>query len=114
MVWLLTSQDKKDCKSTEYIFLNILTIYTNDWSAFWHVYCYNIYFFFCEISKYVQAESKLAHFDWHLWKGLACLPSWLGIMNTGWLGSIRSKFFFANEVYNFRGCPIKRDAFLTG
>ena len=38
MVSLLNSQGMKSCKSRESFCLSILTIYTNDWSTFWHIY----------------------------------------------------------------------------
>ena len=114
MVSLLNSQGMKNCKSTESFCLSILTIYTNDWSPFWHVYCYHVYFFFCEISKYVQAKNRLAHLDWHFRSGLACLPSWLGLMNTGWLGSIQSDIFLQMKFIIFKAVPSNRLPYYLG
>ena len=76
-------------KSTESFCLTILAIYTNDWSPIWHVYCYHVYFFFCEIPKYVQAKNRLAHLDWHFMEWASMLTNLAGIMmNTGWFGSL--------------------------
>ena len=63
MISLLNSQETKSCKSRKSFCLSILTIYTNDWSIFWHVYWCHVYFFLCEIPKYVQAKNRLAHLD---------------------------------------------------
>ena len=57
MVWLLNSQGMKNCKSTESFCPSILTIYTNDWSPFWHVYCYHICFSFLHV-----ISSLFSHF----------------------------------------------------
>ena len=79
MVWLLNSQGMKNSKSTESFCVSILTIYTNDWCPFWHVYCCHVYFFFCEIPKYVQAKSKLVHLDWHFMEW----ASWIWWIQSG-------------------------------
>ena len=104
MVSLLNSQGMKSCKSRESFCLSILTIYTKDWSTFWHVCCCHIYFFFCEVSKYVRFYGS----------GLASLSSWLGMVNAGWLGSIQSEIFLQMKFIIFQGCPIKQAAFLPG
>ena len=57
MVWLLNSQGMKNCKSTESFCPSIPTIYTNDRSPFWHVYCYHICFFFLHV-----ISSLFSHF----------------------------------------------------
>ena len=112
MVWLLNSQGMKNCKSTESLCLSILTIYTNDWSPFWYVYCCHVYFFFCEIPKYVQAKNRLAYLDWHFMEWASMLTKLVGY-NEYRLGRFhRIRNFFANEIYHFQGCPIKHAVFL--
>ena len=46
------------------------------------------------------------------WIGLACLPSWLGMMNTGWLVSIRSELFLQMKIIILEA--VKQAAFLPG
>ena len=43
-----------------------------------------------------------------LWSGLAWLPSWLGMMNTGWLGSIWSEIFLQMEFIIINVFPSNR------
>ena len=43
--------------------------------------------------------------------GLAHLPNWLGMVNSGWLGFMWSEVFFAKEIYHF---SIKQATFLPG
>ena len=47
-------------------------------------------------------------------KGPAHLPSWLGMMNTGWLSSMRSEVPLQMKFIIFQGCPTKRGASLLG
>ena len=47
-------------------------------------------------------------------KGPAHLPSWLGMMNTGWLSSMRSEVSLQMKYIIFQGCPTKRGASLLG
>ena len=54
----------KNCKSRESFCLSMLTIYTNVWSTFWHVYWCHVYFAFCKIPTCGQAKNKLTHLDW--------------------------------------------------
>ena len=49
-----------------------------------------------------------------LWSGLACLPSWLGMINTGWLGSIRSEIFLQMKFVIFKAAPLNRLLFYLG
>ena len=49
-----------------------------------------------------------------LWSGLACLPSWLGMMNTGWLGSIQSETFLQMKFIIFKAVPSNRLPFYLG
>ena len=39
--------------------------------------------------------------------GLACLPSWLGMVNADWLCSMRSEIFLQMKFIIFQGCPTK-------
>ena len=109
----------RNCKSIESTCLSMLTIQINDWSTFWHVYCCHVFYFFVWDSQYVQAYNNL------LWRagltglafygsGIACLLSWLSMVNAGWLGSIQSESFLHKKFIIFQGCPTKQAAFLTG
>ena len=106
MVSLLNSQGMKSYKSRESFCLSILTIFTNDWSTLRHIYWCHVYFLFCEISKYVQTKSRLAHLDWGFME--------VGMVNSGWLGSIWSEIFSQMKFIIFQGCPIKQAVFLPG
>ena len=44
--------------------------------------------------------------------GLACLPSWLGVVNAGWVGAVRSEIFLQMEFIIFQGYSTKLTAFL--
>ena len=44
--------------------------------------------------------------------GLACLISWLEMVNAGWLDSMRSEILFEIKFIIFQGCPTKHAAFL--
>ena len=44
--------------------------------------------------------------------GLACLPSWLGMMNAGWLYSMRSEIFLQMKFIIFQGYPTKLPFYL--
>ena len=57
-----------------------------------------MFFFFCEIDTSTDI----------LWSKLACLPSWLGLMNAGWLGSIRSEIFLQIKFIIFKAVPSNR------
>ena len=46
--------------------------------------------------------------------GLASLPSWLGMVNAGWLGYIRSEIFLQMKFIIFQGCPSKKAVLLPG
>ena len=46
--------------------------------------------------------------------GLAYLPSWLEMVNAGWLISMRSEMFLRTKFIVFQGCPIKQAAFSHG
>ena len=102
----------KSCKSRESFCLSILTIYTNDWSTFWHVYWCHVYFIFYEIlDKCKPRTDWLASIGFY-GSGLARLPSWLGMVNASWLGSIRSEIFLQMKFFIFQGCPIKQASLL--
>ena len=49
-----------------------------------------------------------------LWSGLACLPSWLGMMNIGWLGSIQLEIFLQLKFIIFKAVPSNRLSFYLG
>ena len=57
-----------------------------------------MFFFFCEIDTSTDI----------LWSKLAYLPSWLGLMNAGWLGSIRSEIFLQIKFIIFKAVPSNR------
>ena len=94
------------------------TTYLNKyWSTFWQCLLLPCLFFFCEIPKYVLSK--------HLWwagppglafygSGLACLLSWLDMINAGWLSSMQSEILLQMEFIIFQGCPTKQAAFLPG
>ena len=114
MVWLLNSQGIQNCKSTESFCRSILAIYTNDWSTFWYVYCCCVYFFSGKFLNVCKPRTT----TYPLWQpgppglafygsGLACLPSWLGMVNAGWLCSMRSEIFLQMKFIIFQGCPTK-------
>ena len=45
--------------------------------------------------------------------GLVCFPSWLGMLNARWLGSMRSgKSSLKMKFTIFQGCPTKQAAFV--
>ena len=102
MVWLFTSQGMKNCKSTESFCLSILTIYTNDWSPFWHFYCYHVFFSSTRFLNMCKPRTGWPTWIDILWSGLACLPSWLGMMNTSWF-SFTCSFF---SEFSFHCCNI--------
>ena len=121
MFWLLASQGMKNYKSTESFCLSILFTQIIGLLKFWHVYCCHGYFFsviFLNICKprttfYLllgPCQSGLAFYG----KGPAHLPSWLGMMNTGWLSSMRSEVPLQMKFIIFQGCPTKRGASLLG
>ena len=104
MVWLLNSQGMKNCRCTESFRLSILTIYTNGWSPFWHVHCCHVYFFFCEVPKYVQAKSRLAHLDWKFMDWASMLTKLAGYDEYRLACFHPIRTFLANENYHSRGC----------
>ena len=115
MVSLLNSQGMKSCKSRESFCLSILTIYTNDWSTFWHVYWCHVYFFFCEIPKYVQTKNRLAHFDWDFmevgWQ--VCWAYWRWWMQADTIPS-DLKFSCKWNLSFFKAVPSNRLSFHLG
>ena len=44
--------------------------------------------------------------------GSACLLSWLGMVNAGWLGSMQSEIFLMMKLIIFQVCSTKQAAFL--
>ena len=120
IIELSNFQEMKNWRSTESFCLSILTIYKNDWSTFWHVYCCHVYFFSV---RFLNRWKLSATFylrqmtGWPTWIGIsgngsACFPSGLGMMNAGCLGSMRSESFLQTKFIIFQGCPTKQAAFL--
>ena len=77
-------------------------------------------FFFCEVPICASLEQSF----YRLWRagpprsafygsGLACLPSWLRMVNGGWLISMWSEIFLQMKFIIFQGCPTKQAAFLS-
>ena len=42
------------------------------------------------------------------------MQSWLGMVNAGWLGSMRSEILLQMKFITFQGCSIKQTFFLPG
>ena len=98
----------KICKNAESFCLRILAIYTNDWSAFWHVYCSHVYFLCVRFLNVCNLRTTFYLLWWadppglaFYGKGIEWLLSWLGAVNAGRLGSMQSKSFLENEIYHF-------------
>ena len=119
MVRLLNSQGMKNCKGTESSSRSILAIYRNDWSTFWYVYCFYVYFFSGKFRNVRKPRTTL----YPLWQpdppglafygsGLACLPSWLGMINVGWLCSMLLDIFCKWNLSFFKAVSPKQPAFL--
>ena len=121
MVWLLNSQGMKNSKSKESFCLSILTIYTNDWSTFWHVYCCHVYFYFARFLNMCKPRTTLYLICWADSPGLAfygwgivCLPSWLAMVNVGWLNSMRPEIFLQMKFIIFMVVSLNRLPFYLG
>ena len=120
MVWLLNSQEMKNCKNTESFYLSILTIYTNDWSPFLTCLLLPCVYFFSARFLNMYRHRTTFYLFWQAGplglifygSGLACLLSWLGMENTCWHGSIRSEIFLQTKFIIFQGWPTKQTAFL--
>ena len=111
MVSLLNSQGMKSCKSRESFCLSILTIYTNDWSTFWHIY-WSYIFSSVRFLNMCKARTGWPASIRFLWKW-ASKPAELagdGECRLTQFHPIRN--FLANEIYLFQGCPIKQAVFL--
>ena len=96
---------------------SILAIYINDWSTVWYVYC--CYVFFCSGKFLDMCKPRTTTFPLTDWptlafygSGLACLPSWLGMVNAGWLCSMRSEILLQMKVILFQSCPTKLPFYL--
>ena len=90
------------------------TIYTNDWSPFWLVYCYRVYLFFCEITKHMQPKNRLVYLDWHFIECASMLTKLAGYDEYRLTGFHPIRIFLANKIHHFQGCLIKQAAFLPG
>ena len=77
-------------------------------------------FFFCDVPICASLEQSF----YCLWRagspgsafygsGVVCLPSWLGMVNGGWLISMWSEIFLQMKFIIFQGCPTKQAAFLS-
>ena len=109
----MNSQGMKNCKNTESLCLIILTIYTNDWSAYicWHIYCRHAFFSarfwnMCKPRKtfyllWQDSPHALAFYG----SGQACLLSWLGMVNSSCLSSMRSEIFLQMKFSFFKAVP---------
>ena len=111
MVWLLNSQWMENCKSTESFCLSIITVYTNNWSTFWHVYCCRVYFF-CEFLNMCKPRT-----GWPTW--IDILLKWASMLTQlpevgeciCWLGSMQSEVFITSCKLNlpfFKAVPPNR------
>ena len=97
------------------IILSQHTTYLHRWLVtFWYVYCCNVYIFSGKFLNVCKPRTT----TYPLWQpgppglafygsGLACLPSWLGMVNEGWLCSMRSEIFLQMKFIIFEGCPTK-------
>ena len=114
MIWILNSQGMKNYKNTESFCRSILAIYTNDCFTFWYVNCCYVSFFSAKLLNMCKPRTTA----YPLWQpgppgfafyesGLGCLSSWLGMVNAGWLCSMRPEFFLQIIFIIFQGCPTK-------
>ena len=101
----------KSSKNRGSFCLRILTIYTNDWSTFWHVYRCHVFSFFCEILKYVQTKSRLAHFDWGFMQD--CQAGWGWWMQADLVPS-NQKFSCKWNLSFFKAVPSNRQPAALG
>ena len=124
-LWFAYWAPKEWKTGTELFCLSILTIYLNDWSTFWYVYCCHFYLFPARFLNKCKPRTML----YFLWRaappelafygsGLVYLPSWLGMVNTSWLDSMRSKNFckwnlsffktiLPNKLFLYLGIPLQ-------
>ena len=110
----MNSQGMKNRKSRESFCRSKFTIYTNDWSTFLFVFCcYAFFFFFCGKFLNVCMPRTTTYLLWQpgpagltfYESGVACLPSWVGVVNAGWLCYMRSEIFWQMKFIIFRGFP---------
>ena len=116
LIIILSNNEK--LQSTESFCLRILTIYSNDWSTFWHVYFCHV--FFCEIAKYVQAKNNILPFltDWSTWIGI--LLKWASTFNElardgecRLAGFHAIKNFLENKIFHFSGLAHRTSSLFT-
>ena len=74
----------------------------------------HVYFFLCEFINMCKPSTGWSTSIDILWSGLACLPSWLGMVNTGWLGLIRSEIFLQMKFIVFKAVLSNRLPFYFG
>ena len=108
-------------KNTGSFCFSILTIYTNDWSTFWHVYCWHGYFF---SAKFLNTWKPRKTFYLLWWAS----PPWYNICGTGltyllswwgwWMqvGSVpyNQKFSCKYHLSFFEAAPLNRLPFYFG
>ena len=97
------------------IFLSQDTNYLHKWLVHFFTCLLVPCFFFCKNSKICAFQERddppwLAFYG----SGLASWPSWLGMVNAGWVGSIRSEIFFQMEFIILQACSIKQATSLRG
>ena len=104
----------KNRKSRESFCRSIFAIYIKDWSTFWYVNRCYVYFFCGKFLNMCMPRTT----TYPLWQpgppgltfygsGLACLSSWMGMVNADWLCSMRSEVFLQIKFITFKGCPTK-------
>ena len=98
MVSLLNSQEMKSCKSRESFCLNILTIYTNDWTTFWHVYWWFTVYWFLNMCRSRTGWCTSIRILWK-WASNPTELTGAGECRMTRFHPIRN--FLANEMYHF-------------
>ena len=117
MVRLLNFQVIKNCKSTGLFCRSILAIYTNDWSLI----CLLLLCLFSSGKFLNVCRPRTTLYP--LWQrgppglefygiGLVCLSNWPGMVNTGWICSMRSEILFQMKFIIFQDCPTKQAVLL--
>ena len=88
---------------------------------FWQIYCCYVYLLSARFLNMCKTTTTF----YLLWRagppgfgfygsGSARLQSWLGMVNVGRLGSMRSEISLKMKFIIFQGCPIKQATFLPG
>ena len=122
---LINSQGIKFWKSTESFCLSILTIYANDFTQMnllkVHIFTAAMFFFSMRFLNVCKPRTTFHLLWWAGWSmlafygcGPASLLSWLGMVDAGLLGSMRSEIFLQVKFIIFQDCSTKQGAFLPG